>query len=86
VKLFPGDLLGPSYIKAVQPLFPKLKFLITGGVEPEEANLRGWFSAGASAVGMGSRLITKQILEEKDYGKITHLTQEAMRLVQMAKA
>lgn len=86
VKLFPGDVLSPTYIKAVRPLFPKLKFLITGGVEPEESNLRGWFGAGASAVGMGSRLITKQILEEKNYDQITHLTKEALRLVQTVKA
>jgi 2-dehydro-3-deoxyphosphogluconate aldolase/(4S)-4-hydroxy-2-oxoglutarate aldolase len=85
VKIFPGELLGPGYLKAVRPLFPKLKFHITGGVEPEEGNLRGWFGAGASVVGMGSRLITKQILEEKDYGRITHLTQEALRLVQTVK-
>lgn len=82
VKVFPGDLLGPGYLKAVQPLFPKLKFIITGGVEPEEENLRSWFGAGASAVGMGSKLVTKQILEEKDYAKITTLTQQALQLVQ----
>jgi 2-dehydro-3-deoxyphosphogluconate aldolase/(4S)-4-hydroxy-2-oxoglutarate aldolase len=85
VKIFPGDLLGPNYIKAVQPLFPKLKFIITGGVEPEEGNLRGWFGAGVSAVGMGSKLITKQILEEKNYTQITALTQQALQLVQSIK-
>ncbi len=82
VKIFPGDMLGPNYIKAVQPLFPKLNFIITGGVEPEEGNLRGWFGAGVSAVGMGSKLITKQILEEKNYSQITTLTQQALQLVQ----
>lgn len=82
VKIFPGDLLGPNYLKAVQPMFPKLKFIVTGGVEPEEGNLRGWFGAGASAVGMGSKLVTKQILEEKDYAKITTLTQQALQLIQ----
>lgn len=82
VKVFPGDLLGPGYLKSIQPLFPKLKFIITGGVEPEEGNLRSWFGAGASALGMGSKLITKQILEEKDYSKITTLTQQALQLIQ----
>jgi 2-dehydro-3-deoxyphosphogluconate aldolase/(4S)-4-hydroxy-2-oxoglutarate aldolase len=82
VKIFPGDLLGPSYLTSVRPLFPKLKFIITGGVEPEEGNLQSWFSAGASAVGMGSKLITKQILQERDYAKITTLTQQAFQLVQ----
>lgn len=82
VKIFPGNLLGPNYVKAVQPLFPKMKFIITGGVEPEEGNLRGWFGAGASAVGMGSKLVTKQILEERNYVHITTLTQQALQLIQ----
>lgn len=86
VKIFPGDLLGPNYLKTVQPLFPKLKFIITGGVEPEEGNLRSWFGAGASAVGMGSKLVTKQILEEKDYAKITTLTKQALQLIQSIRA
>jgi 2-dehydro-3-deoxyphosphogluconate aldolase/(4S)-4-hydroxy-2-oxoglutarate aldolase len=56
--------------------------MITGGVEPEEANLRGWFSAGVTAVGMGSKLITKASLENKDYAKITELTKQSLALIQ----
>lgn len=82
VKIFPGNVLGPGFISAIKELFSALKFIITGGVEPEEANLRGWFGAGAAAVGMGSKLITKQILETKEYDKITALTQESLRLIQ----
>ena len=82
VKIFPGNIVGPGFVSAIKELFSGVKFIITGGVEPEESNLRGWFSAGAAAVGMGSKLITKHILETKDYNKITVLTQEALGLIQ----
>ncbi|MGZ3822918.1 MAG: bifunctional 4-hydroxy-2-oxoglutarate aldolase/2-dehydro-3-deoxy-phosphogluconate aldolase, partial [Mucilaginibacter sp.] len=85
VKLFPGNILGPGFVNAVRELFSGVKFIITGGVEPEENNLRGWFNAGAAAVGMGSKLITKQILENKEYGKITELTKESLRLIKLVR-
>jgi len=82
IKIFPGNVLGTGFISAIKELFPGLQFIITGGVEPEESNLKGWFSAGAAAVGMGSKLITKASLENKDYSKITQLTKESMTLIQ----
>lgn len=82
VKIFPGNILGPGYISAIKELFSGLKFMVTGGVEPDEENLRGWFSAGVVAVGMGSKLITKQSLETKEYAKITALTQELLQMIQ----
>lgn len=85
VKLFPGNILGPGFVGAIKDLFSGLKFIITGGVEPEENNLRGWFNAGAAAVGMGSKLITKQTLENKDYAKVTELTKESLRLIQLVR-
>jgi len=56
VKLFPGDTLGPKFLKAIKPLFPNLKFMPTGGVDAEEGSIRGWFAAGVFAVGLGSKL------------------------------
>lgn len=85
VKVFPGDLLGPNFIKAIQPLFPGLKFMVTGGVEPEKKNLKDWFDAGVVAVGMGSKLITQQVLETKDYSKITKMTKETLSLIAAAR-
>lgn len=82
VKIFPGNIVGPGFVSAIKELFGGVKFIITGGVEPEEGNLRGWFNAGAAAVGMGSKLITKQSLETKDYAKITELTKESLSLIQ----
>jgi len=86
VKLFPGNILGPGFVSAIKELFSGVKFIITGGVEPEENNLRGWFNAGAAAVGMGSKLITKQILETKDYAKVTELTKESLRLINIVRS
>src|SRR6218665_1316152 len=64
VKLFPGNILGPGYVSAIKDLFPNMMFMPTGGVEATHENLREWFASGVVAVGMGSKLITKKILEE----------------------
>src|SRR5882724_1517827 len=71
IKLFPGSVLGPSYVQAIKEIFPKLLFMPTGGVELEKENLQAWFGAGVCAVGMGSKLISKNILEKKEYQKIS---------------
>src|SRR5215213_5974314 len=57
VKIFPGNVLGPSFIAAIKDLFPGMLFMPTGGVETTSENLKAWFSAGVCAVGMGSKLI-----------------------------
>lgn len=72
VKLFPGDLLGPQFVKGVKPLFPKLKFMVTGGVSPEEHNIKNWFAAGVSAVGVGSKLF-QDVNEEQLQLQVTKL-------------
>ena len=59
VKIFPGDAVGPGYIKALRGPMPKVKLMVTGGVQPNEANLREWFGAGVNFVGIGSQLIKK---------------------------
>lgn len=81
IKLFPGNLLGPSFVSAIKELFPDLKFMPTGGVEVSRDNLSGWFKSGVVAVGMGSKLITKEILEKKEYDTLIAKTKEAIALV-----
>lgn len=81
VKLFPGNLLGPGFMSAIKELFPGISFMPTGGVEVSKENLSGWFRSGVVAVGMGSKLITKEILEKKDYDTLVARTQEAIALV-----
>jgi 2-dehydro-3-deoxyphosphogluconate aldolase / (4S)-4-hydroxy-2-oxoglutarate aldolase len=86
IKLFPGNILGPSYVSAIKDIFPDLLFMPTGGVELEKENLQNWFDAGVCAVGMGSKLISKSILENKDYGKISSLAKEALMMIEEVKS
>lgn len=81
VKLFPGNLLGPSFVSAIKSLFPDLMFMPTGGVDVSEENLRAWFEAGVTAVGMGSKLVSKRLLDGKAYEEITALTAQAIGLI-----
>lgn len=81
VKIFPGNILGPSYIGAIKELFPNLSFMPTGGVEAEEGNLKSWFKAGVVAVGMGSKLISKEVVGQKDYEKLKANVASALDLV-----
>ena len=71
VKVAPGEVLGPSFLKAHLAPCPWTKAMISGGVSPDEANLRGWFEAGATCVGMGSKLISKEVLEKGDWEGLT---------------
>ena len=86
IKLFPGNLLGPSFLSAIKELFPNLLFMPTGGVEVEEKNLRAWFAAGVVAVGMGSKLISKTDLENREYSKITELTKQALEIIRNVRS
>lgn len=86
VKLFPGNLLQPAFLDAIRPIFPDLLFMPTGGVEVEKANIQAWFKAGVHAVGLGSKLINKAILEQDDYAHfITALTEKAICLIQSVR-
>jgi 2-dehydro-3-deoxyphosphogluconate aldolase / (4S)-4-hydroxy-2-oxoglutarate aldolase len=85
VKLFPGNILGTAFLSAVKELFPGLLFMPTGGVDLDKENIAGWFKAGVCAVGMGSKLISKPLLEEKNYSKIEQLTKEALAIIQSIK-
>ncbi len=81
IKLFPGNILGTAFMSAIKELFPGLLFMPTGGVELDRENIAGWFKAGVCAVGMGSKLISKDLLAQKDYAKIETLTKKAIEMV-----
>lgn len=81
IKLFPGNILGPEFMGAIKALFPDLLFMPTGGVSLDSENIGKWFKAGVCAVGMGSNLVSKQLLEEKNYSKIQELTEQAIAMV-----
>ncbi len=77
-KIFPGDVLGPKLVKGLLAPMPWSKLMVTGGVEPTEENLSGWFKAGVFAVGMGSKLFPKEVLAKKDWAWISAKCREAL--------
>jgi len=81
LKLFPGNIYGPAMIKAAKAPCPWLKIMPTGGVKPEESNLRSWFDAGATCVGMGSKLFVKVESGEFDYQSITDNITKSLSIV-----
>lgn len=85
IKLFPGNALGPDFMKSIAAVFPKLDFMPTGGVEPTVASVKSWFDAGVCAVGMGSNLVTKSLVENRNYAGIEANTKEILQMVQSVK-
>jgi len=85
IKLFPGNLLGPEFVSSIKDIFPKLLFMPTGGVDTTKENIEGWFKAGVCAVGMGSKLISKKLMEKKDYSAIEKLAKEVLDTIQSIK-
>ena len=85
IKLFPGNLLGPEFVSSIKEIFPKLLFMPTGGVDTTKENLEAWFKSGVSAVGMGSKLISKKLMEQKDYLTIERMTKEVLDLIAAIK-
>lgn len=85
IKLFPGNMLGPEFLSGIKEIFPKLFFMPTGGVDTTKENIEGWFNAGVCAVGMGSKLISKKLMEAKDYATIESETIKVLELIQTIK-
>jgi 2-dehydro-3-deoxyphosphogluconate aldolase/(4S)-4-hydroxy-2-oxoglutarate aldolase len=85
IKLFPGNLLGPEFLSGIKDIFPKLLFMPTGGVDTTKENIEGWYKAGVCAVGMGSKLISKKLMEQKDYSTIEKTTKEVLELIMSIK-
>ena len=81
IKLFPGNMLGPEFLTTIKDIFPKLLFMPTGGVDTTKENIEGWFKAGVCAVGMGSKLISKKLMEAKDYGTTETETKKVLELI-----
>ena len=81
VKLFPGSTYGPGFVKAIRGPQPWTSVMPTGGVSTDEANLKGWFDAGVTCVGMGSKLISKDILANKDFKGLQTKVKETLALI-----
>lgn len=82
VKVFPGSSVGgPDFVSGVKGPMPWASIMPTGGVSPDEANLKGWFKAGVHCVGMGSQLFPKDVIESKDWTFISGKCREVLAMV-----
>ena len=85
VKLFPGSTYGPGFVKAIKGPQPWTSIMPTGGVSTDPSNLKEWFDAGVTCVGMGSKLISKEILANEDYDSLCANVRAALELIQQLK-
>ena len=87
IKVFPGASVGgPDFVKGIMAPMPWTRLMPTGGVDPTEESLRKWFGAGIVACGIGSNLITKALLDARDYAGITTRVCETLALVRRIRA
>ncbi len=86
VKLFPGDIYGPGFVKAIKGPQPWTSVMPTGGVSTGEDNLKGWFNAGVTCVGMGSQMISKDILANKDFAGLEKRVKETLALIKKLRS
>ena len=85
IKLFPGSTYGPEFVKAVKGPQPWTNIMPTGGVSTEEDNLKAWFESGVVCVGMGSKLISNEILANEDYNGLQKKVKNTLELIQKIK-
>ncbi|MBN1965247.1 MAG: bifunctional 4-hydroxy-2-oxoglutarate aldolase/2-dehydro-3-deoxy-phosphogluconate aldolase [Anaerolineae bacterium] len=87
VKAFPGTAVGgPGFIKDVSGPRPWTRIMPTGGVTPEEDNLRAWFKAGAACVGMGSQMVRKDWVQAGDFAAIEDKVKAALALIRQIRS
>ncbi len=86
VKIFPGSSVGgPGFVKAVLGPMPWASIMPTGGVSPDEDNLKLWFAAGVTCVGMGSQLFPSEVLDERNFGYVTDKCVETLAIIARLK-
>lgn len=81
VKLFPGATYGAGFVKAIKGPCPWTSIMPTGGVSTERDNLKAWFDAGVTCVGMGSKLVSKDIVKNREYAKLESNVRETLALI-----
>lgn len=86
VKLFPGEVVGSAFVRAIRGPMPKVKIMVTGGVQPTRESINEWFGAGAYAVGLGSNLFPKEAIAEGNYPWIEQKVAESIALVKEFRA
>ena len=84
-KVFPGDVLGPAFVKGLRAPMPWSKLMVTGGVKPTRENLESWFKAGVFCVGMGSNLFPKDVIAAGEWSKISDLCRDALDIIKIVR-
>lgn len=85
VKLFPGGIYGPNFVKAIKGPQPWTSIMPTGGVSPTQENLEAWFNAGVTCVGMGSKLVKKDTNGNYDLAQIQSDTKLALDIIKSVR-
>ncbi len=86
VKLFPGGTYGPNFVKDIKGPQPWTNVMPTGGVSPDRDNLKSWFDAGVTCVGMGSKLISNEIIANKSYDELRQQVIATLAIIQELRA
>lgn len=86
VKVFPGDSLGPAFVKAIRGPLPETQVVVTGGVSASEASVNEWIAAGAACLGFGSALVTKAHTDSSSNADVSNLTPAMAKLVELVDA
>jgi len=84
-KIFPGDLLGVNFVKSIKAPMPWSSLMVTSGVRPEKDNLKSWFNAGATCVGIGSNLFPREIIASREWDKISKICNDTLEIVSWIK-
>ena len=85
VKLFPGSNYGADFVKSIKAPQPWTSIMPTGGVTPERQNLQQWFGAGVICVGMGSQMISKDILANGNFEKLENRVRDTLFLIEVLR-
>lgn len=85
IKIFPANILGQEFISSIKELFRGQLFMPTGGVDLSKENISSWFKAGVCAVGMGSKLISKDIMDNAKYNELAKNTADVLEVIKLIK-
>ncbi|MDN3582540.1 bifunctional 4-hydroxy-2-oxoglutarate aldolase/2-dehydro-3-deoxy-phosphogluconate aldolase [Mucilaginibacter flavus] len=85
IKIFPANILGPEFVSSIRDLFSGQLFIPTGGVDLSIDSITAWFKAGVCAVGMGSKLISKNVLDKQLYDQLYNDTVKLLEIVQSSR-
>ena len=84
-KVFPGDVLGPKFVKGLRAPMPWSKLMVTGGVEPTRDNLTAWFQAGVFCIGMGSKLFPSAVIADGDWTAVSAKCREVLDIIRQIR-